>query len=200
MLGSGGSRRWKNKPVILFLDNLLLSYESYTEDNYYDGNTSNNNNNNENRISQKADNRDYVNEDKPLSSLGRLLVVDDDPDILYLLKTGLQNNGFLVDAFTNPKEALLRFKSNPKDFSLVLSDFKMDELSGIELARQVKETNPDVKVMVITAFEIMDKSSLSLHGVDGFVRKPIGIKELTDSILKLIGQTKKRKGQDDEEK
>ncbi|HVD36960.1 MAG TPA: response regulator, partial [Nitrososphaeraceae archaeon] len=57
--------------------------------------------------------------DKPLA---RLLVVDDDPDNAQSLKLGLLSHGFLVDAFTNPEEALQNFKSNPECYRLVLSD------------------------------------------------------------------------------
>jgi PleD family two-component response regulator len=56
---------------------------------------------------------------------GKLFVIDDDPDILYVLKHGLQKNGFLVDAFTNPEEALRSFESNPHDLCLVVSDVRM---------------------------------------------------------------------------
>ena len=65
----------------------------------------------------------------------------------------------------------------------------MPELSGIELAKEVREINSDVKIVIITAFEIMDRVSLSLY-VDDLVRKPIRIKKLTDKILNLLGDDK----------
>ena len=183
---STGSSYCKSKPVLLLLDNLMLSEKEY----YYTGNyyndVSSNNNTSSIRTSQKDNNPNYI-EGKP--PVARLLVIDDDPDILQLLKIGLQNNGFLVDAFTNPKEALQSFKSNAKEFCLVLSDFRMPELSGIELAKEVREINSDVKIVIITAFEIMDRVSLSLY-VDDLVRKPIRIKKLTDKILNLLGDDK----------
>lgn len=130
--------------------------------------------------------------DKPLA---RILVVDDDPDIVHVIKLGLLRKGFLVDAFTNPEKALYGFKSNAKAYCLVLSDVRMPYLSGIQLARKVKEVNPNVKTVLMTAFEIRDnefsKVFPSTH-VDGFVQKPIGIKDLTDKILSIIGETKRR--------
>jgi YesN/AraC family two-component response regulator len=73
----------------------------------------------------------------------------------------------------------------------------MPALSGIQLARKVKEINPNVKVVLMTAFEIRDnefsKVFPSIH-VDGFVQKPIGIRQLTDKILELIGKSKRRVG------
>jgi DNA-binding NtrC family response regulator len=131
--------------------------------------------------------------DKPLA---RLLVVDDDPDIVQILKMGLVKNGFLVEAFTNPEEALQSFKSDAESYCLVLSDIRMPSISGIQLSKRVKEVNPLVKVVLMTSFEIRDnefsKVFPSTH-VDGFVQKPIGIKDLTDKVLSLIGDTKNRK-------
>jgi DNA-binding NtrC family response regulator len=127
--------------------------------------------------------------------LARLLVVDDDSDTVMALKIGLNDYGFLVDVFTNPDEALQRFKSNPRSYSLVMTDSGMPALSGIELAKKVKEINPNVKVLLLTGFGLRDiefsKASPSTS-VDGFVQKPISIKKLTDKILSLIGETKGR--------
>jgi DNA-binding NtrC family response regulator len=131
--------------------------------------------------------------DKPLA---RLLVVDDDPDIVQILKMGLVKNGFLVEAFTNPEEALQSFKSDVESYCLVLSDIRMPTISGIQLSKRVKEVNPLVKVVLMSAFEIRDNEFSKVFPstqVDGFVQKPIGIKDLTDKVLSLIGDTKNRK-------
>ena len=115
---------------------------------------------------------------------------------------GLLKNGFSVDAFTNPQEALQSFKSDAESYCLVLSDVRMPSLSGIQLAKKVKEVNPNVKVVLMTAFEIRDNEFSKVFPsiqVDGFVQKPIGIKELTDKILSLIGDTKNRKKGDEVE-
>ena len=116
-------------------------------------------------------------------------------DIVQVLKTGLVKNRFLVSAFTNPEEALQNFTSNSEDYCLMLSDIPMPELSGIQLARKVNEINPKVKVLLMTSFEIKDnefsKVFPSTH-VDGFVQKPISVKDLTNKILSIIGETKRR--------
>ena len=132
-------------------------------------------------------------DNKPLA---KLLIVDDDPDIVQVLKQGLVKNGFSVEAFTNPQEALQSFKSDAESYCLVLSDIRMPALSGIQLAKKVKEVNPNVKVVLMTAFEIRDNEFSKVFPstrVDGFVQKPVGIKDLTDKILSLIGDTKKRR-------
>ena len=127
------------------------------------------------------------------NSLARLLVVDDDPDTILALKIGLLDYGFLVDAFTNPQEALQSFKANAESYCLVLLDIKMPALSGIQLARKLKEVNPNVKVLLLTALEIRDNEVSDVSSstnVDGFIQKPVGNKELTDKILSLIGENK----------
>jgi DNA-binding NtrC family response regulator len=108
---------------------------------------------------------------------------------------GLLKNRFLVNAFTNPEEALQSFKSNAESYCLVVSDIRMPGLSGMQLARKVKEVNPNVKVVLMTAFEIRDSEFSKVFpstSVDGFVQKPISIKDLTNKILSLIDKTKRR--------
>jgi DNA-binding NtrC family response regulator len=137
---------------------------------------------------EKDDNKN----DKPLANL---LVVDDDPDIAYVLKQGLLKNRFLVSAFTNPEEALKNFQSNSEDYCLMLSDIRMPGISVIRLARKVKEINPNVKVVLMTSFEIKENEFSKVFPstqVDGFVQKPVGIKNLTNKILDTIGETKRR--------
>ena len=77
----------------------------------------------------------------------------------------------------------------------MLSDIRMPGISGIKLARKVKEINPKIKVVLMTSFEIKDnefsKVFPSTH-VDGFVQKPIQIKDLTNKILDIIGESKRR--------
>jgi DNA-binding NtrC family response regulator len=134
--------------------------------------------------------------------LAKLLIVDDDSDIVQVLKMGLLKNGFAVEAFTNPQEALQSFKSDAESYCLVLSDMRMPLLSGIQLSKKVKEVNPNVKVVLMTAFEIRDEEFSKVFPstqVDGFVQKPIGIKDLTDKILGFVGDTKYRKKGDEVE-
>lgn len=132
----------------------------------------------------------YTDKDRPLA---RLLVVDDDPDNAQVIKLGLLKCGFLVDAYTNPEEALQKFKSNADSYSLILSDIWMKSISGIQLAKQVKEVNPNVKVLLLTGSEMGGKEfsefSASIS-IDGFIQKPITIGKLTDKILSLIDETK----------
>jgi DNA-binding NtrC family response regulator len=133
--------------------------------------------------------------------LARLLVVDDEADIVQVLKVGLLENRFLVDAFTNPEEALQSFISNAEAYCLVLSDVRMPGLSGIQLARKIKKINPSVKVILMTSFEIRDNEFSKVFPstqVDGFVQKPIGIRELTNKILSIVGTSERRTNEEND--
>ena len=141
---------------------------------------------------KKQDEKDDNKNDKPLANL---LVVDDDADIAHVLKQGLLKNRFLVSAFTDPEEALKNFQTNSGDYCLMLSDIRMPGMSGIRLARKVKQINPNVKVVLMTSFEIKDNEFSKVFPstqVDGFVQKPVGIENLTNKILDIIGETKRR--------
>jgi DNA-binding response OmpR family regulator len=152
---------------------------------------SNNNDYNNKSLANQSKEDFKVDKDKPVA---KLLVIDDDPDIAHVLKQGLLKNRFLVSAFTNPEEALQEFESNSKGYSLILSDILMPALSGIQLARKVKEINPDIKIILMTSFEIkyneFSKVFPSTH-VDDFVQKPISMNDLTNRILSIIGKGKR---------
>ena len=81
----------------------------------------------------------------------------------------------------------------------MLSDVRMPGLSGIQLAKKVKEINPNVKVVLMTAFEIRDNEFSRVFPstqVDGFVQKPIGMRELTNKILSVIRESKRKRNED----
>jgi DNA-binding NtrC family response regulator len=144
------------------------------------------------KSSEDSSSSSSKNNAKPLA---KLLVVDDEPDIVEVLKLSLLKNRFLVNAFTNPEEALQSFKSNAESYCLVLSDIRMPALSGIQLARKAKEINPGVKTVLMTAFEIRDSEFSKVFPstqVDGFVQKPVGVDYLINKILSIIGETKRR--------
>ena len=78
--------------------------------------------------------------------------MDDDPDIVSILKLGLMREGFNPVAFTDPNLALEHFRLNHND--LVISDIRMPTMNGFEFIKKVKTLKPTVKVFFMTAFEI----------------------------------------------
>jgi CheY-like chemotaxis protein len=119
-----------------------------------------------------------------------ILVLDDDLDIIVIIKSVLQKQGFVVFGFTDPYLALEHFKINANDYGLVISDVRMPGMNGFEFVSRVKELRPDIKAILMTAFEINDiKNSKLLPagiGIDAYIQKPISIQALTSLTEKHV--------------
>jgi two-component system cell cycle sensor histidine kinase/response regulator CckA len=115
-----------------------------------------------------------------------ILVLDDEIDIATIVKKSLQGLGFRVSAFTDPFVALEYFKLNFKICcSMVISDIRMPGLNGYEFAIKVKVIKPEIKVILMSAFEINDiELSNVLPGIkiDAFLQKPFSIRKLKGLI------------------
>ena len=115
-----------------------------------------------------------------------ILVLDDDFDIVSLIKILLQKSHFNVYAFTDPFLALEHFEINSRDYGLVLSDVRMPGMPGFEFVRKVRKIEPNVKILLMSAFEISDlefsRAVPSDTKIDGFVQKPVSPKELVRVI------------------
>ena len=124
-----------------------------------------------------------------------ILLVDDEPDIIEILKVGLGDNGFKVDAFTDPELALSSFKAGVYD--LLLLDVRMPKLNGFQLYEQIKKidnNNNKAKVCYITAYEInyeKIREEFPDLKVDCFIQKPIKIQDLVRRINAELEEVKK---------
>ncbi len=115
-----------------------------------------------------------------------ILILDDDPDIVTILKLGLTREGFHVVAFTDPNSALEDFRLNHKDYDLVISDIRMPKMNGFEFIKKVKELKATVKVFFMTAFEIDDvewSNVLPSIKIDEFIQKPITLEKIRKLVL-----------------
>jgi CheY-like chemotaxis protein len=128
-----------------------------------------------------------------------VLVLDDEFDIINLIKQSLSRIGLHVYAFTDPFLALEHFRINCKNYILVVSDIRMPGMNGFEFVRKVRETRPAIKVLLMSAFEVNSTElSAGLGGakIDGFIQKPISLHQLNNVIqehihgLKSYGKTK----------
>jgi len=119
-----------------------------------------------------------------------ILVLDDDLDIIVIIKSVLQKQGFVVFGFTDPYLALEHFKINANGYGLVISDVRMPGMNGFEFVSRVKELKPDIKAILMTAFEINDiKNSKLLPAgirIDAYIQKPISIQALTSLTEKHV--------------
>ncbi len=129
-----------------------------------------------------------------LKQIARLLVVDDEQDIATIIKKGLEGNKILVDGFTNSSQALEHFRRHPNDYCIVVSDIRMPSPTGFELAKEIHRINPDVKIILMSSFEIHKSEFakvLPSIRVEDFIQKPFSISELKNTVLKHIDNTKR---------
>ena len=117
----------------------------------------------------------------------RILVVDDESDVCFVLEKVLGENGFVVDSYDDPLLALEKFKADLYD--LVILDIKMHELNGFALYREIKKLDKKVKVSFLTAGEMyygVYSDIFSSLPANCFIRKPIDNEELMKRINQII--------------
>jgi two-component system, OmpR family, response regulator ChvI len=128
-------------------------------------------------------NNEHANKvDQKNSSSNRILLVDDEPDIIFTFKKGLEANGFVVDAFDDPVSALSNFK--PGIYGLLLLDVKMPQINGFELYEKIRKIDSEVKACFITAHEVYYESLREIFptmDLDCYV-KPIEIEDLVNHV------------------
>jgi DNA-binding NtrC family response regulator len=127
--------------------------------------------------------------DKKATNQMLIQVVDDEFDILNIIKLYLQKIGLNVFGFTDPNLALEHFRINCKDYILVVSDIRMPGMNGFEFVRKVREISPAIKVLLMSAFEVNSTElSIGLRGtkIEGFVQKPISLRKLSSMVQKQL--------------
>ncbi len=88
-------------------------------------------------------------------------------------------------------EALDAFRAQPDNFDLVITDFTMPNMTGIELAPKLLDIRPDIPIIICTGFsEILDKNRAKAVGIREYVMKPIAIKEIARTIRKVLDEGK----------
>lgn len=119
-------------------------------------------------------------------------IVDDEIDITklfhYAISTSIE--GVSVITFNDPVIALEHFADNKKNYALVISDLRMANLNGLELLKKVKQLNPSVRTILISAYEVDEDQVFQNYMKQGiinlFVKKPIGLPELCQEVANQV--------------
>ncbi|MDA4117395.1 MAG: response regulator [Thaumarchaeota archaeon] len=121
----------------------------------------------------------------------KILIVDDETDITNSLKVGLENKGFLVEAYNDPIEALARVKADGYD--LAIFDIRMPTMTGFELYRQFRKIDDRVGICFMTAYDVYSAEFKTVFPdiqAASFFKKPISIEKLTEGINKVLGSAR----------
>ncbi|MGZ5471364.1 MAG: response regulator [Nitrososphaeraceae archaeon] len=121
----------------------------------------------------------------------RILLVDDEADIIFTMKDILEEEGFKVDTFNDPTIALESYRSNLYD--LVILDIKMPKMDGFQLYSKLKEKDPQVKICFLTASEMFYEKFRKTRsefgktiGEDYFIQKPINTEDLIRRLTSIM--------------
>lgn len=115
---------------------------------------------------------------------GRILVVDDDPEMCRMLADVLAAEGHGVKTVTTGKDALA---SMSEDVDLLITDLNLKEMKGLELMHRVKQQNPEIAVVIITAFGTVESAIEAMKmGAYDYISKPFKTDELTIVVHKAL--------------
>jgi DNA-binding NtrC family response regulator len=120
-----------------------------------------------------------------------ILVVDDDIDTLTLTGRSLEHAGFKVHAFADPLIALHHVEKDCKYCQVLVSDVRMPALTGFQLVRKVKDLRPEMKVVMMTMFEVNKPEFEAVFPstpIDEVIRKPFTPSQLLEKIRGLLGR------------
>ena len=118
-----------------------------------------------------------------------ILIVDDHIDTLTVTGKSLEHAGFKVHAFADPLTALLHIQKDCKFCRVLVSDVRMPALTGFQLVRKVKDLRPEMRVLLITMFEVNKPEFEAVFPstpIDEVIRKPFTPSELLEKIRGLL--------------
>ncbi len=123
----------------------------------------------------------------------KILFVDDDKDILFIVERYLSRQGYNISVIDNGIDALGLVKQ--KDFDVVFTDFKMPEFDGLELLAAIKEYRPETEVVIVTGYGTMESAVKAMKfGSYDYIQKPFKL----DVLKSLIDRIREEKNFRDE--
>lgn len=125
-----------------------------------------------------------------------IFIIEENSEILKLEKLMIEKIGFKTIVETDPVKALQYFIENKNNIDLVMTDYIMPYMNGIELAQNIKKMETNTPVVLCTGFDYnLDEDHLKLIGIDKIIRKPIYYKELEKALFSLIDRRVKERRQ-----
>ena len=117
----------------------------------------------------------------------KILVVDDEEDIVLIIRNMLARLGYQVTIHLESRAALEDFEQNPGDFDAIVSDVTMPEMTGDILAACIKKIRPDIPVILCTGYnELITSDTVGRFGGDGLLKKPVSMRDLAVTLRKLL--------------
>ncbi len=117
----------------------------------------------------------------------RIFLAEDETAIAGFLKEGLEEEGFAVDVALNGRTALEMVLSNLNEYDIILLDWMLPGVSGIEICRSIRKENNSIPVIFLTAKDTVDDTVFGLEaGANDYLKKPFAFEELLARIRVLL--------------
>lgn len=135
-------------------------------------------------------------EGAPIPGEGRILLVDDEPQLLEVGKETLESLGYQVTMENDPLAAWARLeREGGEGFAAVITDQAMPKMSGKELGRKIRERCPDLPVIISTGFsDTLSSEQAAALGFQGFLQKPVGIHDFSRLLARVIDPARRSAG------
>jgi DNA-binding response OmpR family regulator len=111
-----------------------------------------------------------------------ILAIDDEPEILDIIKQALEMEGFSVITALGAKEGLKIYENRAREVGVVLLDYVMPDMTGDLVFECLRQKNPDVRVILLTACEDTVARTMFEAGLRGFIQKPFYLDDLTNRV------------------
>jgi len=119
-----------------------------------------------------------------------VLYIDDDESLVFLVKRLLEKRGYRVSGYLQQQQALDALRTDPESYDLVLTDYNMPGMSGLDVAREVRTIRPDLPVAIASGFITEELNALAEGvGVRALISKPNAVVDLCDVIQGLLPGT-----------
>ncbi len=117
----------------------------------------------------------------------RILIVEDETSIANFIRDGLTEEGFAVDVADNGKKGLQLALDNLAEYDVILLDWMLPGLNGIEICRSIRRENEIIPIIFLTAKDTVDDAVFGLEaGANDYIRKPFSFEELLARIRVLM--------------
>ena len=117
----------------------------------------------------------------------RVMYVDDDEALVFLVDRALSRKGFAVSTFTDPHEAAAVLRERPLDFDLLVTDYNMPGYCGVDLLREARQIRPDLPVALASGYVTAEiEQSALAEGARALIHKPNDVDELCDTVQRLL--------------
>ena len=119
----------------------------------------------------------------------RIFLVDDEPQVLSVGRRILESLGYEVSAHGSPQSALDAFAADPQRWHLLITDFAMPGMNGVELARRIRVQRPDIPVILCTGFGgAVDDAAAKSVGIARVINKPFQRRDLSEAVESALGK------------